>query len=163
MNKCFCDGEKIRNEILRILKAKKISFQHLTHQETISQNVSKEIGVAMHETIKSLIMRGKKTQKNYLICLLGHQKVNMHALASLVGEPCELEKIKALKEQFGLDVGGVCPFGDLLAIPEIYFDIGIKNCNNVVFGCGLPNESIQMKLEDLISLIHPKFANIAII
>lgn len=156
------DAKNIRNEILKLLQDKKISFEHLTHQETIPQKIAIELGIKMEETIKSLIMKGKKSQKNYLICLLGHQKVDMKALALVIGEPCECEKIEVLKEKYGLDIGGVCPFGNLLGIKDIFFDENIKNCTTVIFGCGLPHESIQAPLDALILLIHPKFAEIAL-
>jgi nondiscriminating aspartyl-tRNA synthetase len=155
-------AENIRNEIFQILNTKKISFHHMTHKETIPENIAKELGIDMQKTIKSLIIRGKKSKKNYLTCLLGHQKIDMPVLISLLGEKCELEKINTLKERFGIDVGGVCPFGNLLNISDIYFDEGIKSCKDIIIGCGIPNESIQMKLDDLISLIHPKFVKIAL-
>ena len=78
------------------------------------------------------------------------------AFSDLVGETCELEKIETLKERFGLDVGEVRPFGLLMGIADVYFDESINNCSDVVIGCGLPNESIRMKLKDLVSLVHPK-------
>ncbi|HSX26441.1 MAG TPA: YbaK/EbsC family protein, partial [Chlamydiales bacterium] len=62
--------------------------------------------------------------------------------------------------RFGLDVGGVPPFGSLLGL-DVYFDTGIQNCKEVIFSCGPLNESIRMKLEDLLPLVHPKFSKLA--
>ena len=157
------NGESIRNEILQLLKTQKIAFHHIIHRETIPQNIAQEIRIEMQETIKSLVMREKKSRKNYLICLRGDQKVNMRAFSDLIGETCELEKIETLKERFGLDVGGVCPFGLLMGIADVYFDASINNCSDVVIGCGLPNESIRMKLKDLVSLVHPKIVSVAVV
>ncbi len=153
--------EKIRNEILQLLNARKIPFHHLMHQETIPLKIAQEINVKMSETIKSLMMRGKKSGKNYLVCLRGDQKVDKHALSALVNEACELEKIETLKKRFGLVFGGVCPFGKILGVEDVFFDSSLKQCDEVVVGCGMPNESIRMKFEDLDSLIHPKFFVIA--
>lgn len=153
-------GENVRNEILRLLQSKKFYFQHFIHVETAAQDVAKEIGVTIQEGIKCLVMRGKKSCKNYLICVRGHQKVDMRAVSALIDENCEFEKIETIKERFGLDVGGTPPFGALLNL-DVYFDRSIQSCKEVIFSCGLRNESVRMKLEDLIPLINPKFAVIA--
>ncbi|MBS0624932.1 MAG: YbaK/EbsC family protein [Verrucomicrobia bacterium] len=152
-------GEKIRNAILEQLQLRKIAYQHFTHQEITPHLVAKEIGVDIHEGVKCLIMRGKKSHNNYLICVLGHQKVDMKALASLVEEKCEFEKVDSIQERFGLEVGGIPPFGNLLGL-DVYFETGIQNCNEVIFSCGPLNESIRMKLADLILLILPRFAKL---
>jgi nondiscriminating aspartyl-tRNA synthetase len=150
-------GENIHNEILSLLKAQKIPFEHIVHKEVDHQNVAKEIGVDIQEGIKCLIVRGKKSHANYLVCILGHQKVDMKALSVLVSENCELEKPEKIKEQFGLDIGGIPPFSFLLGI-DAFFDQSIRGCKNVIFSCGLRGESIRMKLDDLLPLLHPQFA-----
>lgn len=154
----MCGGEAIRNEILNLLKAKNIPFEHIVHKETAHHNVAKEIGVNIQEGIKCLIVRGKKSHTHYLVCVLGHQKVDMKALSVLVSENCEFEKIEKIKEQFGLDVGGIPPFSFLLGI-KAFFNQSIQSCQEVIFSCGLRNESIRMKLEDLLPLLHPHFAS----
>ncbi len=66
----------------------------------------------------------------------------------------------SIKERFGLEVGGIPSFGNLLGL-DVYFDITIQNCKEVIFSCGLVNESVRMKLADLIPLVHPQFARLA--
>jgi nondiscriminating aspartyl-tRNA synthetase len=151
-------GENIRNEILNLLKTKKIPFEHIVHQETVHHNVAKEIGVHIQEGLKCLIVRGKKSQINYLIGVRGNQKVDMKALSVLVSENCELEKTEKIKERFGLDIGGIPPFSFLLGI-EAYFDQSIQDCKSVIFSCGLKNESIRMHVEDLLPLLPAHFAS----
>jgi len=158
-NSAFFGGENIKSEILCILKSKNISFEHVVHKEIAHQNVAKEIGVNISEGIKCLIVRGKKSHLNYLICVLGHQKIDMRALSSLVSENCEFEKIETIKKKFGLDVGGIPPFKFLLGI-DAYFDQSIQACKDVIFSCGPLNESIRMKFEDLLPLLNPQFASL---
>ena len=71
-----------------------------------------------------------------------------------------LEKIETIRERYGLEIGAIPPFGKILGL-ESYFDVGIRNCTEVIFSCGLINESIRMKLMDLSLLIHPQFAKLA--
>lgn len=152
--------KSIRNEILHQLKSRNISFQHLTHQEISQHRVAEEVGVDVREGVKCLILKGKKSHKNYLICVRGHQRVDMRAVAAVLGEACEFEKMDVVKERYGLEVGAIPPFGKLLNL-EVYFDTSIQDCREVIFSCGLVSESIRMQLTDLIPLIQPKFVQLA--
>ena len=151
--------QHIRDAILGQLQANSLNFQHITHEHIDAHQVAKEVGVAVQEGIKCLIMRGKKSGTNYLICVLGHQRVDMHALAELTQEKCEFEKAEVIKERYGLEVGGIPPFGNFLGL-DIYFDVGIQNCQDIIFSCGLVNESVRMRLGDLLLLIQPRFVRL---
>jgi nondiscriminating aspartyl-tRNA synthetase len=153
-------GEEMQSEILRLLKLHSFSFEYLIHQEVIPLKVAQEVGANVCEGVKCLILRGKKSEKNFLFCLLGHQKVDMRAVAEIVGENCEFEKTENVKEKFGLSVGGIPPFGNLLGI-GVYFEMGIQGCKEVIFSSGLITGSIRMKQDDLIALVQPRFATFA--
>jgi prolyl-tRNA editing enzyme YbaK/EbsC (Cys-tRNA(Pro) deacylase) len=43
---------------------------------------------------------------------------------------------------------------------DIYFDEKILACDKVLFGSGVPTESIRMNLKDLITLIQPNLVSI---
>ncbi len=150
----------IRNEILRLLESKKVPFRHLVHTSTDSRSISQEISVRIEEGIKCLILRGKKSQKNILVCLLGHHKLDMSLLAGILQESCELEKPAVIKERFGLEIGGIPPFGALLGL-DMYFDTHISSCKEVAFSSGLAIETIAMALDDLLPLVQPKTASFA--
>ena len=89
-----------------------------------------------------------------------HLKLNMPAVTAAVGEKCEFEDPSVIEEHFGLIIGGVPPFGNLLNL-ENYFDEGIKGLEQVAFNCGLQTESVVMKGKDLIELVDPKFGEFA--
>lgn len=150
-------GEEIQSEILKLLKLNSFSYEHLTHHEVSPNKVAREIGVSLCEGVKCLILRGKKSEKSCLFCLLGHQKVDMRAVAELVDENCEFENLDRLQEKFGLSVGAVPPFGYLLGM-DVYFDRTIDGCKEVIFSSGVPHGSIRMKRDDLVLLIKPQFA-----
>ena len=44
----------------------------------------------------------------------------MKAVAEMVGEKCEFEDPEVIKERYGLQIGGVPPFGQLLNL-ETFF------------------------------------------
>ncbi|MBI2742851.1 MAG: aspartate--tRNA(Asn) ligase [Chlamydiales bacterium] len=155
--KLFFGGENIRNEIIHLLKKNEFDFKHTTHEVTpTSEDSARVRGTKMEEGVKALILKGKNTKKNYQFNIPSHFKLDMKAVAEMVGEKCEFEDPEVIKERFGLIIGGVPPFGQLLNV-DTFFDEQIKKLEQVAFNCGLPTESIVMKSADLISLVQPKF------
>jgi nondiscriminating aspartyl-tRNA synthetase len=147
--KIFFGGENIRNEIIRLLRQESFLFEHQTAANTSS---------SIDKAIKSLILKGKSTKKNYLVNLPANLKIDMKAFADIVQEKCEMEDPVIIQERFGLPTGTTPPFGNLLNL-ETYFDENIKNITLVSFFCAVPSESISMNSKDLITLIQPKFGS----
>lgn len=139
----FFGGENIRNEIIRLCRAKGFEFEH------------KMDALPSTEGVKCLILRGKNSKKNYQFNVSTQLKLDLKAVAEIVGEKCEFEDPLVIQERYGLIVGGVPPFGNLLNLDN-YFDEQIMSIEKVVFNCGLSTESIVMRSKDLIALVDPK-------
>lgn len=152
----FFGGENIRNEIIHQLRVKKIDFDHQSHEPTpTSEDSARVRRVKIEEGIKALILKGKNSKKNYQFNIPAHLKVDMKAVAEAVGEKCEFEDPAVISERFGLQIGGVPPFGNLLNI-ENYYDEQIASNERAAFNCGLTTESVIMSAKDLIDLVDPK-------
>jgi nondiscriminating aspartyl-tRNA synthetase len=152
----FFGGENIRNEIIHQLHEKKIDFDHRIHEATPTAEDSARVRqVRLEEGVKALILRGKNTKKNYQFNIPGHLKVDMKAVAEVVGEKCEFEDPAVIQERYGLQIGGVPPFGNLLNLDN-YYDEQIAKEERAAFNCGLTTESIIMKSKDLLALVEPK-------
>lgn len=157
--KLFFGGESIRNEIIRCLKTNEFHFEHTKHEKTpTSEDSARVRGTALNEGIKAIILRGKQSKKNYQVNISSHLKLDMKKVTELVGEKCEFEDAHVILERFGIEVGGIPPFGSLLQM-DTYFDEGIKHSSKAAFNCGLLSESIIMKTADLIALVQPKFGS----
>lgn len=149
-------GENLRNEIIRLLKHHDFVFNHSVHEETpTSEDSARVRGISMQEGVKALILRGKNTKKNYQFNISSHLKLDMKAVADIVGEKCEFEDAAVIKERFGLEVGGIPPFGSLLNL-DTFYDERIQTQARAAFNCGLRTESIIMTTRDLITLVQPK-------
>jgi len=155
--KIIFGGENIRNEIVRLLNQHEIPFEHLVHEDatTTSEGAAAARGTQLEDGVKSIILCGKKTKKNFHFNIPAHLKIDMKAVAEAVGEKCEFEDPAVIEERYGLKVGAVPPFGNLLNL-ETYFDEGILEREKVVFNCGLKTESILMKAKDLVKVVDPK-------
>lgn len=154
--KIFFGGENIRNEIIRRLRKGDADFEHLTHEATpTSQDSARVRGTTLEEGVKSIIVRGKGSKKNYQFNIPSHMKLDMKACAETVGEKCEFEDPAIILERFGLPVGGVPPFGNLINLDN-YFDDRIVDHERAAFNCGSQTESIVMKAKDLLALADAK-------
>lgn len=157
----FFGGENIRNEIVRLLRLHSIPFDHQIHEPTPTSEVSARVrNVKMEEGIKALILRGKTTKKNYQFNIPANLKLDTKAVQEIVGEKCEFEDPAVIQERFGLTIGGVPPFGNLLNLDN-YFDERILQEERAAFNCGLLTESIIMKSNDLLSIVDPKMGRFA--
>lgn len=152
----FFGSENIRNEIIRLLKEHEFEFKHQSHEAaSTSEDSARVRNTSIEQGIKALILKGKNSKKNYQLNIPSHLKLDMKAVTDLLGERCEFESPDIIQERFGLIVGGVPPFGQLLDL-ETFFDEQIGNNEWVVFNCGLQTESVIMKSKDLIQLVEPK-------
>ena len=159
--KFFFGSENIRNEIIRLIRQNEMDYQHVVHEPTpTSEDSARVRGTLLEEGVKSLILRGKSTKKNYQINIPSHLKLDMKVVADTVGEKCEFENPEIIKERFGLTIGGVPPFGQLLNL-DTYFDERVSIYERSAFNCGMLTESIIMKSKDLITLVQPKFGRFA--
>lgn len=147
-------GENMRNEIIRLLREQDMEFSHLEHKETpTSEEAAKVRGIPLEEGVKAIIVSGKKTKKNYQFNIPAHLKLDMKIVADTLGEKCEFESPEVILERYGLHIGAIPPFGNLLNL-DTYFDEGILQYKKVAFNCGLRTESVSMKPEDLIKLTN---------
>lgn len=157
----FFGSENIRNEILRLIRHNDFEFKHLVHEPTpTSEDSSRVRGTSAEEGVKALILRGKNSKKNYQMNIPSNLKLDMKAVAELVGEKCEFEDPEVIKERFGIVVGGVPPFGQLLNV-DTFFDDRIEKNERAAFNCGMQTESIIMKSKDLLTLVQPKIGRVA--
>ncbi len=152
----FFGGENIRGEIIRLLKHKSYGYEYLVHEATpTSEDSARVRGTKLEAGVKALILRGKSSKKNYQFNIPSHAKLDMKAVATIVGEKCEFEDPLVIKERFGLEIGGVPPFGNLFNI-ETYYDETILTNEQSAFNCGLKTESIIMSAKELVDIAEPK-------
>lgn len=151
----FFGEQNIKNEIIRLLKKGDFEFRHIVHEATpTSEDSARVRGTKLEEGVKSIILRGKSSKKNYHFNIPANLKLDMKAVAEAAGEKCEFEELENIKKRFGLPPGGVPPFGTLMDLPT-FFDERIAGNEFSSFNCGLQTESVVMKSRDLISLIQP--------
>ena len=89
-----------------------------------------------------------------MYCLPATQKIDMNKLKELEGESFEFEKPEVILEKYGIEVGGVPPFGFLIGLKTYYSKSINQEMSN--FNSGTRTESISLKTSDLLDLVRPE-------
>ncbi len=81
-----------------MLQQKEIAFQHLVHEPTpTSQDSARVRGTQLEEGVKSLILRGKNTKKNYQFNIPSHLKLDMKAASEASGKNANSKILRSSK------------------------------------------------------------------
>jgi nondiscriminating aspartyl-tRNA synthetase len=149
----------IKDQIIKILKDNNFDYKYMEHEETpTSADAARVRGTKLEEGAKAIILKGRKSGGNYMVALPGHLKIDIRALEKKLkvdtGIKIELtfEDPNIILERYGLIIGGIPPFGELLGI-ETFYDIKIFENEKMDFNCGERTASIEMKTIDYKKLI----------
>jgi prolyl-tRNA editing enzyme YbaK/EbsC (Cys-tRNA(Pro) deacylase) len=153
--------ENIKEKILKILEKSGYEFSWITHAEARdSKSAELASGISLQKGIKSLIVRGKKSGKNFLFCLRGDQKVDWKKVGLLLKEPASLEEAQIVEERFQVTIGTLSPFAFLYGL-DLFFEESLLECKEVVFSGGRATDSVCMECADLVKLTHPTIGSFA--
>jgi nondiscriminating aspartyl-tRNA synthetase len=159
--KIYFGAENVRNEIIRRLKDIDAPYQHLKHEATpTSEDSARVRGTSVEDGVKALLLRGKTTKKNIQVNIPAHLKLDMKAVADVAGEKFEFEDADVIMKRFGIAVGGIPPWGNLLGV-ETFLDEQVLTRASIAFNCGLQTESIVMQAKDLAKLTEAKLGKFA--
>lgn len=152
-------GENVVKEIRRILDVMGREYKFFEHEAvTTSEEAAAIRNTPFNEGAKALILVGKKSGNNYMIVLPADKKVNIKVVSEKVGEKLEFEKPDVVKNKYGIEVGGVPPFGNFLGM-KVYLDEEVTKKEKVSFNCGMRTCSIEMKSVDLAESIDCELGN----
>lgn len=142
-------GEVMAKTIRELLDSRNVPYDYAEHEPvTTSEQSAKVRGTKIEEGAKAIVLVGKKTKTNYMVVLPANLRVNTKAVAEKTGEPVEMEKPDEILRKYGLEVGGVPPFGNLMSI-KVFLDKKLLENDRAAFNCGLRTSSVIMSSKDL--------------
>ncbi len=152
--------EEVIRAIKTMFEESNKEYRFFEHEATItSQDAARIRGTNPDEGVKALILRSKKDGRNIMLCLQGSKKIDMGKLKNLLGESFTFEEADKIKQRYGLEIGGIPPFGNILGL-ETYFDSSILNTEYVSFNCGSRYKSIRTKTNNLAKLVSPQIVDV---
>lgn len=145
-------GDSLFPEIVRRLRKNNIEFKHMEHEATSTSEQSAAVrGTSLEQGVKALILRSKKSGKNYMVCVRADLKLDLKLIESIVADKLEFESAEGIKDRYGLELGSIPPFGNLLGL-NVYIAKNILEQEDIAFNAGTKTDSIVMKSKDLVKM-----------
>ena len=116
-------------------------------------------GCTVGQIVKSLVFKGSRTQKPYLVVASGVNRVNESILADMVNEPVEMSDAEFVREKTGFTIGGVPPLGHAQP-PETYIDQDLLQHEEIWAAAGTPNAIFKLTPADLRAITGGRVINI---
>ena len=122
-----------------------IEFQESTRT---AQEAAERAGCTLGQIIKSLIFKGKTTDKPILVLTSGANRVNEERISEYAGEPIGRADADFVRTVTGFAIGGVPPLGHMNKI-ETYLDEDLLEYTTIWAAAGTPNAIFELTPNDL--------------
>ena len=136
--------------VQRALKAHGLECQVVEMSKTTrsAKEAAQAVGCRVEQIVKSLVFKGKQTQKAILVVASGANRVNEKTLSQLVSEPVEMPDADFVRQKTGFAIGGVPPIGlnDRL---ETFIDEDVLKFEEIWAAAGNPHAVFKLTPADL--------------
>jgi Cys-tRNA(Pro) deacylase len=143
------------------LKSNGLSCQVIEMRETTrsAMDAAQAVGCEVGQIVKSLVFRGKQTQKPYLVVASGANRVNVKKIGKLVSESIKMANPDFVREQTGFAIGGVPPLGHPHPL-ETLIDEDLFKHDEIWAAAGNPNAMFKLTPVDLKKITKGKVISV---
>ena len=120
-----------------------------------AQEAANAIGCTVGQIAKSLIFKGKSSQKPILIIASGANRVNEKVVKEYAGEKLEKADAEFVLEHTGFAIGGVPPVGHVKPITT-FIDEDLTQYSEIWAAAGTPHAVFKLTPEILIKITGGK-------
>ncbi|GAC1361766.1 MAG: YbaK/EbsC family protein [Ktedonobacteraceae bacterium] len=133
-----------------ILRTRGFSSQvvELADSTRTAKEAAQAVGCEVAQIVKSLVFKGKTTQKAIFVVASGSNRVNEKKLSALVGEPIEKADADFVRQKTSFAIGGVAPLGHAEPM-ETYIDEDLLRYETLWAAAGTPFTVFQLTPADL--------------
>ena len=125
-----------------------------------AKDAAQAIGCEVAQIVKSLVFKGKNTQKAIFIVASGSNRVNEKKVGALIGEPIEKADADFVRQKTGFAIGGVAPLGHIEQM-ETLIDEDLLRYETIWAAAGTPFAVFQLTPQDLQVMTGGQTASIA--
>lgn len=111
---------------------------HQAQSTRTAQEAAAACGCTVGQIVKSLVFRGAKSSKPYLLLVSGANRVNEKAVAERIGEPLRRPDAQYVRDVTGFAIGGIPPLGHATAL-DTYMDEALLAYDVVWAAAGTPD------------------------
>ncbi len=116
-----------------------------------AQEAADTIGCTVGQIAKSLIFKGKTSQKPILIITSGSNRVNEKAVKEYIGEKIEKADADFVLEHTGFVIGGIPPVGHTNPITT-FIDEDLMQYDEIWAAAGTPNSVFKLTPKILVEI-----------
>lgn len=144
-----------------VLKA--LGFQHdvieFQSPTRTSAEAAQAVGCRVEQIAKSIVFRGKQTDRPVLVIASGPNRINEKKIEALISEPIGKADANFVRQRTGFVIGGVPPVGHLETI-EIFIDEDLLKYEEIWAAAGTPNAVFKLTPSDLIKMTEGRVVSI---
>ncbi len=118
------------------------------------------VGCKVDQIAKSLVFKGKQTDKPILVVASGSNRVNEKKLKALVSEPVKKGDADYVRLRTGFAIGGIPPLGHLEPL-EIYLDEDLFKYDEIWAAAGTPHAVFKLTPGNLSKMTGGQIVDIA--
>jgi prolyl-tRNA editing enzyme YbaK/EbsC (Cys-tRNA(Pro) deacylase) len=139
-------AQKIQN----ILRGLGFNYKVIEYTESTrtAQEAADRVGCKLGQIIKSLIFKGKTSDKGILVLTSGSNRVDEIMISRYAGEAIGRADPEFVRSTTGFAIGGVPPIGHTQSL-ETYIDEDLLQYGDVWAAAGTPNAVFQLLSSDL--------------
>ena len=138
------------HKVQHALKSHGLECQVLEMAKTTrsAKDAAQAVGCRVEQIVKSLVFRGKQTQKAILVVASGANRVNEKTLSRIVSEPVEMPDADFVRKKTGFAIGGVPPIGHNNRL-ETFIDEDLLKFEEIWAAAGTPRTVFKLTPIDL--------------
>jgi prolyl-tRNA editing enzyme YbaK/EbsC (Cys-tRNA(Pro) deacylase) len=125
-----------------------------------AREAAQAVGCRVEQIVKSLVFKGKQTQKAILVVASGVNRVSEEKLAAYVSEPVTMPDADFVRQQTGFVIGGVPPVGHVNPI-ETFIDEDLLKYDEIWAAAGTPRAVFKLTPADLQKITGGRVVNIS--
>ena len=118
------------------------------------------LGCRVDQIAKSLVFRGRTSDRAVLVIASGANRVDEGKVAALVGEPIAKADAAFVRHRTGFAIGGVPPIGHATP-PRTLIDEALLGLDTLWAAAGTPTSIFKLTPAELVSLTGGQVASIA--
>ena len=124
-----------------------------------AQEAADRVGCQLGQIVKSLIFKGKASNKGILVLTSGVNRVDEKKIGAYAGEAIGRADADFVRTVTGFAIGGVPPVGHAQPL-ETYIDEDLMQYPNIWAAAGTPNAVFELPSSDLAKITEGKVVRV---
>lgn len=118
------------------------------------------VGCEIAQIAKSLVLKGRKSERPFLVIASGANRVNTNKVRDQVGEAVQMADADFVRRVTGFAIGGIPPIGHRQPLPT-FIDQDLLGCDHLWAAAGTPRALFRLTPQDLTGMTGGKVIDLA--